>query len=51
MSDSGEEIAETVNGVTKSATGGLLGILPGVLGLSLTMKGIEYMTKEDEKKE
>lgn len=49
MSDAGEEVAETVEGVTKSAAGGLLGILPGILGLSITLKGIEYMTKEDDK--
>ena len=49
MSEPEEEIADAINGVTKSATSGLFGILPGILGLSLTMKGIEYMTKEEDK--
>jgi len=42
-----EEVGEKIEGVAKDAAGGLLGILPGVLGLSLTLKGIEYMTKEE----
>jgi hypothetical protein len=50
MSD-GEEAAEKVEETGKAVAGGLLGIIPGILGLSLTLKGIEYMTKEEEKKE
>lgn len=50
MSDGSEEVADTVEGVAKGAVGGLLGILPGVLGLSLTLKGIDHMTKEEEEK-
>jgi|GEM_PF-5714483 len=46
-----EEAAEKIEEAGKVAAGGLLGIIPGILGLSLTLKGIEYMTKEEESKE
>ena len=51
MSDPGEEVTDAVDGVTKGAANGLFGILPGIFGLFLTMKGIEHITKEDEKTE
>ncbi|MDD5111700.1 MAG: hypothetical protein PHG85_04080 [Candidatus Altiarchaeota archaeon] len=47
MSDPVDDIVDSVDGVTKGAARGLFGILPGILGLSLTMKGIEHMTKEE----
>jgi len=50
MSD-GEEVAEKIEETGKAAAGGLLGIIPGILGVSLTLKGIDYMTKEEERKE
>ena len=48
MSDA-DEVVDTVDGAVKSTAGALFGILPGILGVSLTLKGIEYMTKEEDK--
>jgi hypothetical protein len=44
-----DEVIDKVDGVVKDTAGALFGILPGVLGVALTLKGIDYMTKEEDK--